>query len=116
MSTVSPPHRGKRSERRAAGRHGIHGVQYQVLKRLVQQVRIRVNLRQRVAEEIFRADVRLAHRRELRLEQPDRIAQTLHFTLTLENSGAGILEKIAEAGDDAVQIGEFPPSTSRSPR
>src|SRR2546429_9894138 len=59
---------------RPARRHGVHGVQHQILKGAMEQIRISINLRKWIGKERFFGDRGFADRGELRLEKIGRAA------------------------------------------
>ena len=59
------------------GRHGVQRIQHQILKRAVEQVGVRVDIRQGFGQEQLRCNGGLADFVELRLEETHRIAQRL---------------------------------------
>src|SRR5208283_5250897 len=90
----------------AAGGHGVQGIQNEILEGAMQQIGIGIDFRQRFAEEIFGGDGRLADGIELRLEQANSVAQSF-VDIDMHELRSGHLGKIAEAADDAVEVGEF---------
>src|SRR6516164_3278899 len=86
--------------------HGIERIQNQVLERLVQQLRVAVNLRQPFLQEVLGRDRRLAHSVELRFEQLHGPANGF-VEVEPRELRRRHLRKIAETVDDGIQIGEF---------
>ena len=105
MRTVSPASEVRRRAI-AAGGHGVERVEHKILKRAMQQISIGVNFRKRFAQEIFRGDGRLADSIELRFKEANGVAQRF-VDIQAGELRRGHFGEIAEAPDDAVEIGEF---------
>ncbi len=90
----------------AAGGHGVQSIQDEILEGAMEQVGIGIDFRQRFIEKIFGGDGRLADGVELRFEQANSVAQGF-VDIDGREVRSRHLGKIAEAANNAVEIGEF---------
>jgi len=97
---------GSAQRKAAAGRHGIERVKNKVLKGAMKEIRVGIDFGKRFGQEIFCGDGGLADGSKLRLEQLHGIAQTF-IDIDASKIRRGHFGEIAEAANDAVEIGKL---------
>ena len=97
---------GSAQSERAAGGHGVQRIEDEILKSAVEKIGIGVDFRQRFREERFRGDGGFADGGKLRFEQTHGVAKRFVY-IDASELRRGHFGEIAEAADDAVEIGEF---------